>query len=369
VTGLRFEGVHKRFGDVHALRGLDLDVAEGELMVLAGPSGCGKTTALRVAAGLESPSEGRVRIKDRDVTRLAPVERNVSMVFQSYALFPHLSVGDNIGFGLVARWVRRAEVVERVRAAAELLGCDHLLSRRPSELSGGERQRVALARALVRHPDVFLLDEPLSNLDAQLRVRMRAELKLLHQRVGGTMIYVTHDQVEALTLGDRLAVLRDGALQQVGTPDEVYRRPRTRFVATFIGSPAMNVLRASLAGSVVAAGPFSVAVDDPGDLADHRLELGIRPEHLEVSLARNAGAPLRVEIVEPAGGETFLHLSGLRPSGQQPSGVAPAAGTETLVARVGADLRPPVGSTVWARPARDAAFVFDADDGTTLYPR
>jgi ABC-type sugar transport system ATPase subunit len=359
VTGLRFEGVHKRFGDVHALRGLDLDVAEGELMVLAGPSGCGKTTALRVAAGLESPSEGRVHIKDRDVTRVPPFERNVSMVFQSYALFPHLSVGDNIGFGLVARWVRRAEVLERVTAAAELVGCDHLLARRPSELSGGERQRVALARALVRHPDAFLLDEPLSNLDAQLRVRMRAELKLLHQRLGGTMVYVTHDQVEALTLGDRLAVLRDGALQQVGTPDEVYRRPRNRFVATFIGSPAMNVLPAASDGSVVTAGPFSVSVDVPGEWGGRRLELGIRPEHLEVSLARDGGTPLRVEIVEPAGGETFLHLSGTPAS----------ARTETLVARVAADLRPPVGSTVWARPARDAAFVFDADDGTTLYPR
>ncbi|MGH2637149.1 MAG: ABC transporter ATP-binding protein, partial [Actinomycetota bacterium] len=249
MAGLRFDGVHKAFGAVLALRGLDLEVAEGELMVLAGPSGCGKTTALRIAAGLERPTAGRITIRDRDVTDLPPVRRNVSMVFQSYALFPHLSVGDNIGFGLVARKTPKGEVAERVRAAAELVGCAELLARRPAELSGGERQRVALARALVRHPDVYLLDEPLSNLDAQLRVNMRAELKLLHQRVGTSMVYVTHDQVEALTLGDRLAVLRDGALQQVGTPDDVYRRPANRFVATFIGSPAMNILPATLDGT------------------------------------------------------------------------------------------------------------------------
>jgi ABC-type sugar transport system ATPase subunit len=360
VSGLRFEGVHKRYGAIHALRGLDLEIAAGELMVVAGPSGCGKTTALRIAAGLEPPSEGRVHIKDQDVTTSAPVERNVSMVFQSYALFPHLSVGDNIGFGLVARWVRRREVVERVTAAAELVGCDHLLARRPSELSGGERQRVALARALVRHPDVYLLDEPLSNLDAQLRVRMRAELKLLHRRVGGTMVYVTHDQVEALTLGDRLAVLREGALQQVGTPDEVYRRPANRFVATFIGSPAMNVLPASLDGSTVRAGPFAIDVDRPGDLGGRRLELGIRPEHLEVSTREDGGRPVRVEIVEPAGGETYVHVSDVSDA---------SIGSEAVVARVSGELRPPVGSTVWVRASIGSAFVFDADSGATLIPR
>jgi sn-glycerol 3-phosphate transport system ATP-binding protein/multiple sugar transport system ATP-binding protein len=351
VTGLRFDGVHKDYGGIRALRGLDLEIAEGELMVLAGPSGCGKTTALRIAAGLEAPTEGRIHIRGRDATDLAPVERNVSMVFQSYALFPHLSVGDNIGFGLVARRVPKREVAERVRAAAELVGCGELLARGPSELSGGERQRVALARALVRDPDVFLLDEPLSNLDAQLRVHMRSELKLLHQRVDVTMLHVTHDQVEALTLGDRLAVLRDGVVQQVGTPDDVYRRPANRFVATFIGSPAMHVLPATLDATGIRAGPFSVAVRDGGaDLRDRRLELGIRPEHLQIT-ADDEGVPLRVVIVEAAGDETFLHLS---------------SDTETLIAKVGGDVRPAVGSSVRVRILDDRAYLFDADTGTIL---
>ena len=351
MTGVRFDGVHKRYGEVSALRGLDLEVADGELMVVAGPSGCGKTTALRIAAGLERPTRGRVSIGGRDVTDLPPVRRNVSMVFQGYALFPHLSVGDNIGFGLVARKVAKGDVAEQVRAAAQVVGCSELLSRRPEELSGGERQRVALARALVRHPDAFLLDEPLSNLDAQLRVSMRAELKLLHQRVGTSMVYVTHDQIEALTLGDRLAVLRDGVLQQVGTPDDVYRRPANRFVATFIGSPAMNVLPAELDGSDVVAGPFRVALRAAEGVRDGLpLELGIRPEHVEIR-SSGEGVPARVELVEAAGGETFLHLS---------------AGPTALVARVVAEFRPPAGSTVWVRLPADRAFVFDADGGSTL---
>src|SRR5688572_31193592 len=244
MADLRYAGVRKDYGEVRALRGLDLDAVDGEFLVLVGPSGCGKSTALRTAAGLEEVTEGSIHIGDRDVTHVRPAERNVSMVFQSYALFPHLSVAENIGFGLKARRVRPGRAKVKVWAAAELVGCDALLERKPYQLSGGERQRVALARALVREPDVFLLDEPLSNLDAQLRVQMRAELKRLHRRVGATMVYVTHDQVEALTMGDRVAVLQDGVVQQVGSPDEIYEQPANRFVGRFIGSPAMNLFPA-----------------------------------------------------------------------------------------------------------------------------
>ncbi|HXV56257.1 MAG TPA: ABC transporter ATP-binding protein [Gaiellaceae bacterium] len=347
MAALRFEGVRKRYGAVEALRGLELEVRDGELLVLVGPSGCGKTTALRVAAGLEQATQGSVLIGGRDVTRLPPGERDVAMVFQSYALFPHLNVAENVGFGLRARRVPRSDARERVEAAARTVGCDHLLGRRPHELSGGERQRVALARALVREPDVFLLDEPLSNLDAQLRVEMRAELRRLHDRLGATMVYVTHDQVEALTMGDRVAVLSAGELQQVGDPDEVYRRPANRFVATFVGSPAMNVLPAAVEGGRLRAGPFALEV--PPGVDGRPLEVGIRPEHVALVAA---GAPAVVEVVEVAGNETFVHLD---------------AGGHRLVARAGPEARPPVGSAVAvavAVPAR--VHVFDAETGAAL---
>ena len=275
MAELRFAGVRKDYGSIRALRGLDLDVADGELIVLVGPSGSGKSTALRAAAGLEDVTDGTIHIGGRDVTRVPPAGRNISMVFQSYALFPHLTVAENIGFGLRARGVARAEAAGRVESAAKVVGCGELLERRPFELSGGERQRVALARALVREPDVFLLDEPLSNLDAQLRVHMRAELKRLHQRLEATMIYVTHDQVEALTLGDRVAVLRDGELQQLGPPDEIYRRPANRFAAQFIGSPAMNFFPGLVDDGVFRAGPFEFSpVPGSGSLRDRKLEVG-----------------------------------------------------------------------------------------------
>ena len=361
MATLAFQGIRKQYGETVALDGLDLDVADGELMVVVGPSGSGKTTALRVAAGLERVTAGAVRIGGRDVTRLPPVAREVAMVFQSYALFPHLSVGDNIGIGLAVRRVPKREAAERVRAAAELVGCAGQLDRRPFQLSGGERQRVALARALVREPAAFLLDEPLSNLDAQLRVQMRAELQRLHRRLGATMLYVTHDQVEALTMGDRVAVLRDGALQQVGPPDEIYRRPANRFVAGFVGSPAMNLLPVVTAADGLRAGPFPLE-PPPGSPwpAGRRLELGVRPEHLRVTVD-GPGVPAEVQVVEMAGHETYLHLTLGAPGHEAGSGSGQA-----VVARVGDGLRPAVGSSVRVELPRGHAYLFDADSGETL---
>jgi multiple sugar transport system ATP-binding protein len=329
VAGIVLAGVRKDYGEITALRELDLDAADGELLVLLGPSGSGKSTVLRVVAGLEDATAGSVSIGGRDVTRTPPAARNVSMVFQNYALFPHLDVAANIGFGLAARGMGRGEVAERVGEAARLAGCEAFLERKPFRLSGGERQRVALARALARRPDVFLLDEPLSNLDAQLRASTRAELKALHQRVGGTMLYVTHDQVEALTLGDRIAVLRAGELQQVAGPDDLYRRPANRFVAAFVGSPAMNFLPPG-------GGPFRVGRDGA--------EVGVRPEHVRIGV----GALLaRVEVVEPAGNETYVHLS---------------VDGHRLVVRAAADVRPAVGSEVPVSLADELHF-FDPETG------
>jgi ABC-type sugar transport system ATPase subunit len=331
MSGLVVTGLEKRFGEVTALDGVTLDVREGELLVVVGPSGCGKSTLLRCVAGLEIADAGAVEIQGRDVTRLRPAERNVSMVFQSYALFPHLSVAENIGFGLVVRETPKAEVRRRVADAAELVGVSSLVERKPYQLSGGERQRVALARALVRQPDAYLLDEPLSNLDAGTRVEMRTELKRLHRDVGATMIHVTHDQVEALTLADRVAVLSEGRVRQVGTPDDVYRRPVDRFVAGFLGTPRMNFIAAR------AARPL-LAVPDG-------VELGVRPEHVYLD---RGDVPARVDLVEVAGGDAYVHLTG------------------GLVARVPADARPRNGAEVRLSVRRDEVLFFDATTGVRL---
>ena len=312
ARSLTLAAVAKRYGSTEALRGVDLEVAEGQLVVVLGPSGCGKSTLLRVVAGLEEADAGTVRIGDRDVTRLPAGRRNVSMVFQSYALFPHLTVRENIGFGLAVRGMPKAEAASRVDWAAGLVGCTPFLDRRPAQLSGGERQRVALARALVREPDAWLLDEPLSNLDAELRAQMRAELKALHARLPTTTLYVTHDQTEALTLGDRIAVMRAGRLEQVGTPDEIWSAPASVFVARFVGSPAMNLVPAG-----------ALPVDARG-----AAQVGIRPEHVALD---GAGLPAAVTLVEPVGSEALVHLD---------------AGGVALVARVDAAARPAVGDRV-----------------------
>jgi multiple sugar transport system ATP-binding protein len=284
VAGIRFDGVSKLFDAVVALDDLSLEVADGEFLVLLGPSGCGKSTALRMVAGLERPTSGTISIGDRVVNDLAPVDRDIAMVFQNYALYPHKSVGQNIEFPLKSRGVPRAARAGLVRSAAETVGLLDLLDRRPRQLSGGQRQRVALARAIVRQPAAFLMDEPLSNLDAKLRAETRAELVALHQRLQTTFLYVTHDQVEAMTMGDRVAVMSEGRLQQVDTPAALYALPRNIFVAAFVGTPGMNL--------------FAPGVFEPGEHV-----VGVRPEHLRLGAE---GIPATVLLVESLGHERLV---------------------------------------------------------------
>jgi len=302
------EGIAKRFGDVEVLKPIDLEVRDGELLVLLGPSGCGKSTTLRIIAGLEEPSSGRLSIGERDVTKLAPKDRDVAMVFQSYALYPHLSVRDNLAFGLKVRKTPKAEIEVRIQEAASMLGLEKLLDRKPRALSGGQRQRVAMGRAIVRRPQAFLFDEPLSNLDAALRTQMRAEIARLHKRLGVTTIYVTHDQIEALTLGTRIVIIDRGAVQQIGKPLEVYERPANGFVGRFLGSPAMN----QLPGKVIEGPIFEGSgIRFPlGEIAaphvGREVWIGLRPHALEPA----EGGPIsgEVELIEPTGGEAFVRI-------------------------------------------------------------
>ncbi len=295
-------------GPVVAVRELNLDVGDGEFLILVGPSGCGKSTALRMVAGLEKVSDGIIAIGGRVVNDVPPKDRDIAMVFQNYALYPHMTVERNLGFGLRRRRTPRDEVRRRVDEMGRMLGLQDLLGRRPGQLSGGQRQRVAMGRALVREPEVFLLDEPLSNLDAKLRVEMRAEVKRLQERLAVTTIYVTHDQVEAMTLGERIAVLSDGVLQQVGRPQDVYDRPDNVFVAGFIGSPPMNLLRGTAAGGRIVAGDFEL--EDAG-VPDGDVLVGIRPEALRPVGEEHSGPGLevRVDVVEPLGDEVLVHGS------------------------------------------------------------
>ncbi|MDX6748290.1 sn-glycerol-3-phosphate import ATP-binding protein UgpC [Geminicoccaceae bacterium 1502E] len=302
------DNVKKSFGRVEILKGVSVDIADGEMMVILGPSGCGKSTLLRLVAGLEQITEGSIRIGERVVNDLEPKDRDIAMVFQNYALYPHMNVFDNMAYGLRNRRVPKPEIDRRVREAAQILGLGELLERKPRQLSGGQRQRVAMGRAIVREPAVFLFDEPLSNLDAKLRVQMRHELRELQERLRTTGVYVTHDQVEAMTLGDRLMVLNAGNVEQLGAPLEVYARPASIFVAGFIGSPAMNFLDARIAadGATVTVGESHLALAEARpDLAGRPVTLGLRPEHL-----RTGGATqleLAVEWVEPLGADTVVH--------------------------------------------------------------
>src|SRR5687767_1730059 len=316
MATVTFEHVFKRYGDVTAVNDLNLEIQDEEFLVLVGPSGCGKTTALRMIAGLEDVSDGTLKIGDRVVNGLAPKDRDVAMVFQSYALYPHMSVYDNLAFGLKLRKVPKADIDKRVREAAKTIELGNLLERKPKQLSGGQRQRVALGRAIVREPAVFLMDEPLSNLDAKLRVQTRAEIARLHQRLRTTIIYVTHDQVEAMTMGDRIAVMNNGLLQQVGPPQELYEHPVNKFVAGFIGSPAMNFINVKAhrdAGQVTLRNenvelPLPDRLRSAVESGADELTAGFRPEHFEIvedGRQPGAGAVLQstVDVVEFLGNE------------------------------------------------------------------
>ena len=312
--------LNKKYDDTHAVKNVNLEIRDREFVVLVGPSGCGKTTTLRMVAGLEEITSGEISIDGRVVNDLPPMDRDIAMVFQNYALYPHMSVYDNMAFGLKMRKFARDEIQKRVREAAEILGIQPLLARRPRQLSGGQRQRVALGRAIVRHPRVFLFDEPLSNLDAKLRVQMRVELKRLHERLETTAIYVTHDQVEAMTLGDRVVVMKDGLVQQVGEPLELYGRPANRFVAGFIGSPAMNFVEVAIngAGDALWAEAEGLRIRVPREFSSRmqtgrRLTLGLRPEALTLANGAGAGSDessfaTKVDVVEPLGNEILLNF-------------------------------------------------------------
>ena len=307
MTGVTLNRVVKRYGDVQVIHGVDLEIADGEFCVFVGPSGCGKSTLLRMVAGLEETSDGRINIGSRDVTRADPAERGVAMVFQTYALYPHMTVAENMGFGLKMTGHPKAEITAKVAEASRILKLDDYLARKPKALSGGQRQRVAIGRAIVRGPDVFLFDEPLSNLDAELRVEMRVEIARLHREIGATMIYVTHDQVEAMTLADKIVVLRGGRVEQVGAPLELYHDPDNKFVAGFIGSPAMNFVDGRVeAGSKVSSPGLGRAVALACRLPDagQKITLGLRPQHLTLT----DGATHRVEVTEALGGVSFIHV-------------------------------------------------------------
>ncbi len=304
MIALAIRGLQKTFGATVALAGLDLEVEQGDFCVLLGPSGCGKSTALRCVAGLESPTAGEIRIHDRRVDAIPAKDRNVAMVFQSYALYPHMSVAQNIAFPLRVRGLPRRERDALVRETARLLRIEELLDRRPRELSGGQRQRVAIGRAIVREPLLFLFDEPLSNLDARLRTEMREELARLHRRLGATMLYVTHDQVEAMTLGRTIAVLHRGRVEQIGAPEDIYLRPATRFVAAFVGTPPMNFVAGRIAGKVFRAEGLTVAVEGH---PDGPCDLGVRPEHVRLGEGSGRG---RIAWVENRGADRYAHVSG-----------------------------------------------------------
>jgi multiple sugar transport system ATP-binding protein len=356
MATVTFDHVWKRYGEFNAVKDLNLEITDGEFMVLVGPSGCGKTTSLRMIAGLEEISDGNLKIGDRVVNDVAPKDRDIAMVFQSYALYPHMSVYDNMAFGLKLRKVPKAKIDERVKDAARILGLENL-QKKPRELSGGQRQRVALGRAIVREPAVFLMDEPLSNLDAKLRVQTRAEIARLHQRLGTTTVYVTHDQVEAMTMGTRIAVMDKGELQQVGPPQELYDNPTKLFVAGFIGSPAMNFVNVSRDGDSVKGDGITLPIPSRyrgGMNGATNLIAGFRPEHLELGELPNS-APIRAkaDVVEFLGDEELLHVTVQGHEGD-------------VVAVVSSEHRVKPGDIIDLKLPLEKLHLFDATSGESL---
>jgi multiple sugar transport system ATP-binding protein len=376
MAAVEFREVTKSFGDVVAVDRLSLTVEEGEFLILVGPSGCGKTTALRMVAGLEQVTSGEILIDGKVVNDLPPTNRDIAMVFQNYALYPHMTVAANIAFPLRQQRVKRAEIRERVGEAARLLDIEELLERKPRELSGGQRQRVAIGRALVRRPKAFLMDEPLSNLDAKLRVQMRAELIALHKRLGITTVYVTHDQTEAMTLGDRVLVLDKGVAQQLDTPQVLYREPANTFVAGFIGSPAMNLVEGDASGGRLTVGPLTL--DRPSALAGRsadagRVLVGIRPEDFRLAESGPGAFPARVEFSEQLGPETlaYFRADGIRlahsPRGAEAQEDGRSRELATLlVARLAADTDVEAGATVSLGVNEARVRLFDPVTGGAL---
>ncbi len=354
MGALSIQGIHKTFNQTtHILKGIDLEIEAGEFLILVGPSGCGKSTLLNMIAGLDHPTSGDILIGERNVTHLPSKDRDIAMVFQSYALYPNMSVAQNIAFGLEIRKVPKAEREAAVQRVAAMLQIGHLLDRKPGQLSGGQRQRVAMGRALARDPKLFLFDEPLSNLDAKLRVEMRAEIKQLHQRTKTTTVYVTHDQVEAMTLGDRIAVMKDGLVQQFGTPADIYTRPANRFVAEFIGSPAMNMVDVQSSGQGVNAQgvELQLAEAQRAAAAQHSandLVYGLRPEAISFA---DQGVPGQLSMIEPTGPETYATVD---------------TAVGKLTARVPGVLNARVGDTVHLQWSADQAHLFDRASGVRV---
>ena len=345
MTGVTLKQVIKKYGETQVIHGVDLTIEDGEFCVFVGPSGCGKSTLLRMVAGLEETTAGEIHIGARNVTKLDPSERGVSMVFQTYALYPHMTVQENMGFGLKMNGHPKAEIAAKVAEASRILQLDDYLKRKPAALSGGQRQRVSIGRAIVRGPEVFLFDEPLSNLDAELRVDMRVEIARLHREIGATMIYVTHDQVEAMTLADKIVVLRKGVIEQVGAPMDLYRDPANKFVAGFIGSPSMNFINGSVKGGTVEAPGLGQTLTKQIAAAHEgtSLNVGLRPEHIELDAK---GSGFTVELTESLGGVSFAYLRG-------PTG-------ERVVVEERGDERTREGATVGLTFEMDRLFLFDA---------